>query len=76
MPNFPEAVHIELADKGREVSMFEVYGENIFGESGDIFDIKTILRVSPSNNRLNLSILDNERHTSSISMSLEMKRGI
>ena len=63
MADFAEAVHVELANEGGEVFMFEVFGEDFFGELGDTFDIKGVGGGCPTENRLYTLVLCDSKNT-------------
>ncbi len=63
---FVEAVHVELADEGQEVVVFEVLGEDFGGEAGDIFDNERIAFRSPANDLLVVRVLPKINDTSTI----------
>jgi hypothetical protein len=76
MTRFSESIHVELANKGGEVAMFEVPRQHFLGKLADVLDIEGIGSGGPADDRFNLSILNVDVDTSTISRSLVMKRGI
>lgn len=47
MADFTESIHVELTDKGREVIMLEVFGEDNVSESINILNIKGVSCGNP-----------------------------
>lgn len=76
MADFAKSVHVELADEGGEVFVFEVAGKDFLCEFGDVFDIEAVGRSCPADGFGDLLVLNNSGSTSSISTNLEMKTGI
>lgn len=59
MAYFVKAVHIQLPHEGGKVPMFEIFGEYLFSESGDAFNVKGIAGRSPPKDWLYWWILSN-----------------
>lgn len=71
-----ETIHVELADKRGDVLVLEVFGEDGLGEGGKLVDEKSITIFHPVDLVSALGILLQRENTSSMSKSLEIKRGI
>lgn len=63
MANFVKAVHVELADEGGEVFVFEVFWEDFFCELSDTFDFKGVGGGCPTKNRLYTLVLCDSKNT-------------
>lgn len=61
-----ETVHVELPDEGEEVVVFEVPGEDLGGQSVDVFDNKGLPSRQPFDDVFVLRVLSQGRGTSTI----------
>ena len=57
MADLLEAVHVELADEGGEVVVFEVSWQHLLCEACDIFDIEAVKCGGPAHSLSELLIL-------------------
>jgi hypothetical protein len=61
-----EAVHVELADEGGEVVVFEVAWQNLLREPRNVFYIEGVARARPRHRLPDLLILHRQPTTSTI----------
>lgn len=64
--DFVKAIHVQLSDKGSEIAVLEMFGENIGGKSVDVFHDKALAIFSPRYDIMIIGILNSRRVTSTI----------
>lgn len=69
MADFPEAVHVQLPDKGREVVVFKESRQYSLRKLTDAFDVKGVVSAGPANDLVDRGVLNELIVTSSMSIS-------
>jgi hypothetical protein len=57
VPYFSEPVHVELPNKGGEVIMLKILGQNGLSKLSDAFNIERVIGACPRNDMINGLIL-------------------